>query len=352
MKTSFSPGLATSIYYAAALPIATASVVVIFVGGTALFDSLSYPGGDGDLLSFLKFAAALLIRLIQLFTWPLPLLAMCWLGRIVRAREQRRRQVIRDDLAAAADRLHANGRYVLYLRPFTSTAKISILLKHKVVFQKIPSKRTKTYANIEWGDLETAIAEAVEPLGRLLALGCPGEHIGAGRVLTDDLHWKDEFARLAHGAYRILIVPSTHAGIKWELDRLFSDPDLLSRTILIFPPSYFNFRALYSRGNYDGSEERSKFNLRVPCEQEAEEVRRDAYASAKQLGIKLSQESCDGLFLHVGPNRDVLKSLPIWVPKESLLGSLWNWWMSQTVITLSTAHLRGAITRLESTTIQ
>lgn len=340
----------TLLYYLVALPITVALGILIYVAAGAARDPLFDGSGDANLfVFFLKFAAGIIVYIIQ---WVAPLLLlwrMLSLGRIVRTKEQRRRQLARDDLAGTVARVSEVSiaspdrpqpyHYYLYLRPFSSTGKIPVLLKSKTCSYKTTpvSQKKRSHTNV-WGDLETTIAEAIEPLGTFLALGRPGEHIGAGRVLTDDLHWKDEFSHLAHGAIQILVVPSTHPGTIWELHQLLSDPNLLRKTIFILPPKY----SLRSCDWYHPYIDINKFDLGESGGNRGEAVRSDAIASMKELGIEFYDNE-NGLFLRIAASRQILAILPLWVPKRSLIGWLWDWCMSQTVVTLSTSHIRSAI---------
>ena len=76
---------------------------------------------------------------------------------------------------------------------------------------------------------------------------------------------------------------------------------------------------------------------------DADKIHADAITCLQQLGINLPQDSDYGLFVRIGAERRVLSTVPLWVPKESLAGSLWGWYMSQTVVKLSTAHIRRAV---------
>jgi hypothetical protein len=335
--TSFSPGRVTVLYYCVAIPITIVLGILIYFGVGALGDLLSHSNS-----AFVSLVASVisLIAYSAIFLLVFPMLS---LGRKVRAREQRRRQLIRDDAAAKIARpgetpsaLHDRPplrRYVLYLRPFWSTGKFGVLLERKVLSHRIPGARTRLYATFIWGDLETTMAEAIEPLGTFLALGHPGEHIGAGRVLIDDSHWQNEFTHLAHGAERILIVPSTHAGTKWELGQLLSHPGLLRKAIFILPPGPVSLPLPGVK--YAGVEHIFKFE--ALAENEVRRIRREAIESMKLLKIDLPVDYENGLFLRIDAKRQVLAAIRFYAGVAD--GR-----------TISAASIRSAITKLSSST--
>jgi len=84
-------------------------------------------------------------------------------------------------------------------------------------------------------DLETMIAYSIAPTLPLLALGKPGEHLGAGRIQTTDEHWQEEILHLMQTARLILIIPSHRAGTLWEIATL-RNGGFLDKTIFIMPP--------------------------------------------------------------------------------------------------------------------
>jgi hypothetical protein len=87
-------------------------------------------------------------------------------------------------------------------------------------------------------DLETVVAMSVDSYAPLIALGRPGEQVGAGRVLTTEESWKATFEKLAGGVSTIFLIPSSHPGTLWELRRVVVDPEMLRKTAFIIPPYY------------------------------------------------------------------------------------------------------------------
>ena len=331
MKNSFSPGITTIVYY-----------VIAAIIGIVLFYLLPQWTSNFGWIAFY-------VVIIGYFT--IVLLIEC-IGFIVKKRERIRRQKSRDDLAASIAKLRKTaipnkGRqhnYFLYLRPFSSTGKIKIKLKSKNYYHRVSGYKAKAYITDVWGDLETTLAEAVEPLGTFLALGKPGEHLGAGRVFTDDSHWRDEFFRLAHGAKGILIVPSTHSGTKWEIEQLLYNPFLLYKTIFIIPPEYH--QAFFPNSHYD---ETSKFEIENPDINSAIEIKEDAFNCMNKLGIKLSRnDAMEGLFLNIDNKRRVVGRMPFWVAKKSVISSLWNWYSSINQVVLSIKHIHDVIKQFSS----
>lgn len=107
------------------------------------------------------------------------------------------------------------ARFGLYLRPFVTT-------------NAIPLGRI---------DLETILAYSFAPIMPIVALGQPGEHIGAGRIQTTDDRWQHEISRMLDRAALILCIPSARPGTLWELEQLKARA-LLGKTVFIMPRNF------------------------------------------------------------------------------------------------------------------
>ena len=179
------------------------------------------------LASALLFAGLVVLTNVLLSKqWFLAISACIWLGlglesqlalirvRLIQPeRDQRARKIARwievEDLSSG----DLPEEFGLYLRPFGLTGKLEV----------------------GGVDLETAFAYALAPFLPLIALGRPGEAIGAGRIQTRDEMWQADILRLLDAASFILLIPSHRQGTLWEIDRL-KERCLFGKTILVMPP--------------------------------------------------------------------------------------------------------------------
>jgi hypothetical protein len=131
--------------------------------------------------------------------------------------------------------------YFLYLRAFETTRRLKApLFLLDLLTLGLSQLRTR--------ELESFLSESLRKTGTLIALGHPGENFGAGRVTTSNKVWMSDIARLAHGAYGILLIPSHRPGTLWEIEHLERE-GLLSRTIFVMPPESrrFNWRSHWAQ---------------------------------------------------------------------------------------------------------
>jgi ankyrin repeat protein len=84
-------------------------------------------------------------------------------------------------------------------------------------------------------DLETSIAYSISHLLTFVALGQPGEHIGAGRIETEDFRWRNMAEDLIRNASIVLMIPSGRPGTIWEI-RFLKENNFLEKTIFMMPP--------------------------------------------------------------------------------------------------------------------
>ncbi len=141
--------------------------------------------------------------------------------------------------------------YCLYLRPFDSTKRLKIVVKawrQKRSMLDPDGFAFSTYIKgfgetfiyrryAIWGDVETLLAQQLESFKvPLMALGNPGEQIGAGRMDTAEETWKKDVQELAAGARALFVLPSTAAGTTWEINYIFGHPELLTKTFFLVPP--------------------------------------------------------------------------------------------------------------------
>jgi hypothetical protein len=162
-----------------------------------------------------------------------------------RAAQQRSRE------SAVLSRLPAlrsgSEPYYLYLRPFASTGGVRVL--RRVAKRK---RSLATYGSdprfnpgagfiykleVVWNDLETLLEAAVRPKGPLVALGRPGEQLGAARIASDEEDWKGLVEDLVHHAVLVFVLPSQDAGTAWELSLITANPALLRKTVFVIPGS-------------------------------------------------------------------------------------------------------------------
>jgi hypothetical protein len=119
--------------------------------------------------------------------------------------------------------------FYLYLRPFSITRRIP--MKNPRLGQVQDSFRPDRVQ-----DFERVLATALEKSGTpLIALGKPGEAVGAGRYQTSDENWQSVFDRLASVATAILMVPSTHTGTLVEIEWLV-EHGMIGKTVFFQPP--------------------------------------------------------------------------------------------------------------------
>ena len=136
-------------------------------------------------------------------------------------RQLNRRQKVRDQRAdSIVEVCQANDietlknlPFCVYLRSFNTTAKL-------------------LNGNVEF---ETALASLISGRMSVIALGEPGEHIGAGRVTTDEASWKIMIAKMITNAHAILIIPSEQPGTLWEIDYLIKEKLLDKVTFIMHP---------------------------------------------------------------------------------------------------------------------
>jgi hypothetical protein len=118
--------------------------------------------------------------------------------------------------------------FYLYLRPFSITNKVPMINPERTQVQDslYPDRRL---------DFESVLTTALALRGiPLLALGKPGEAVGAGRYPTDDESWEDIFRKLGAAASGILVVPTLHPGTLLEVGWIVKNKQL-SKTVFLQP---------------------------------------------------------------------------------------------------------------------
>ena len=99
-------------------------------------------------------------------------------------------------------------------------------------------------------EFEAEVERALRPIGPLVALGKPLEHMGAGRIRVGDHEWRDAVERLMDAAELIVLLPSSRPGTTWEVRTLLSEGRLV-KTIVVDPPDDLGA----DDATYDPSEE-------------------------------------------------------------------------------------------------
>jgi hypothetical protein len=147
----------------------------------------------------------------------------------------RRRQAWQDARAAEimstlrADAAAPAPPFFLYLRAFETTGRLRVPLFVRLRRGSVAITQGVT------DDLESYVGQAVHGVAPLIALGRPGENVGAGRIATADAHWQADIDVLIRRARGVLLVPSDRAGTRWEIDQL-QRSGLLPKVIFVMPP--------------------------------------------------------------------------------------------------------------------
>ncbi|TXS95851.1 ankyrin repeat domain-containing protein [Parahaliea maris] len=175
----------------------------IFVGGLVLGDNLA-TDGLSIVLGFVIASCDLGLK-----AWRLRKIKG-FLREDQKIHDQRAQQIVEEQLAGES----AQQGFLLYLRAFSTTGKLKS------------------------GDLdfETALALGEPRSLPLVALGGPGEHIGAGRALTTESNWRNVVLGLMDASTAIFIVPSLRGGTMWEMLQI-REKHYLHKTIFILPPA-------------------------------------------------------------------------------------------------------------------
>jgi hypothetical protein len=134
--------------------------------------------------------------------------------------------------------------YTVYLRPFASTGEIS-----DIGVGAPTAGAGANFAGVQI-ELEEQIERALRPLGRLVALGQPLEHIGAGRIPVGEEEWRDAIRLLLSKARLIVMLPSASMGTLEEVTMLI-DTGLIERTVLIDPPNLRRSRKFNQAAEWD-----------------------------------------------------------------------------------------------------
>ena len=140
---------------------------------------------------------------------------------------QRSRDLRAQQIFAALQRGETPPPFTLYLRPFASTGTFTQTSSSMIGAGALGGETT---------ELEAQMERAVRPLGPLVALGAPLEHIGAGRIKVGDDAWRKAVDMLMPHARLIVMLPSSRAGTLAEIDMILKS-NLIRRTVMIDPPN-------------------------------------------------------------------------------------------------------------------
>src|SRR5262249_12897521 len=136
------------------------------------------------------------------------------------AQRQRDREALK--LRSALARNDPVKPYTIWLRPFTSTGRLHIVLVDKIYFSRLPhpdgtGSGPSNVRVVELGDLELVLADKLRRVAPLVGLGRSGEQPGAGRIESEEESWHSDFHLLARRARAIYVVPAPNEGTQWEI---------------------------------------------------------------------------------------------------------------------------------------
>jgi hypothetical protein len=123
---------------------------------------------------------------------------------------------------ALAQEIDDSTPIVLYLRPFKTDVKMG-----KYIFTQFYFGGVRT--------MEEQLAEVLQPFGRLLAIGQPGETLpkpGAAKIYADD-DWKKVVIDKMKTSRLVVILAGTGEGLLWELKEAFEVVDPTKILILV-----------------------------------------------------------------------------------------------------------------------
>ena len=163
------------------------------------------------------------------------LAAVSIVAGIISAGQQKRQQRERDARASQIieDLQREDKRsYSLYLRGFFTTGRMPI-------FTDMADRALSAAGSEGILDIEAIVGDAVESESPLVALGKPGEQIGAGRIQSQVEQWQKDVDLLAKGATHIFVLPTDTPGTKWEIEYIMEN-QLIERCIFLMPPAGSN----------------------------------------------------------------------------------------------------------------
>lgn len=201
-------------------------------------------------------------------------------------------QLVRDRASArvyqtvlAAGKEPVEGQIFLYLRPFAITGQFGVGdgkvldAADGTAIREWHDAQTRQWSRTEMpmfaigvgvsegpslfeqnAELESLIERALRDAGTLLALGRPGEAMGAGRLPTEEGEWRHAVALLMDASTICLVVPSAHLGTLWEIKELVERGHL--RKCCIFMPPTIDERS-YS-GEWKAAQDALRGLLELP----------------------------------------------------------------------------------------
>jgi hypothetical protein len=160
---------------------------------------------------------------------------------------------------------HPEERIILYLRPFAITGLMKVedgrfleAADQAAISDEHDSKTQQwrqttvplgslnidvreAVSLFEQGsELEATIEQAMSGAGHFIALGQPGEAIGAGRLPSLESEWREACQVMIEAATLCIVVPSANAGTRWEIEYL-ADNELLDKCCVFMPPAVGGF---------------------------------------------------------------------------------------------------------------
>lgn len=159
---------------------------------------------------------------------------------------RKKRQIKRDIKAVLLlDRLQQGYEepFSLYLRSFSQEEK----LKRRKGFWWYILIEGDIFG-IDRETLDLMISSEVRDSYPMIALGRPGEKLGAGRLPSTDTDWQALILLLMERAKVIFMVPSISKGVIWEMEIL--SRHYYEKTIYIMPPPKYYYGAAESVEEY------------------------------------------------------------------------------------------------------
>ena len=212
------------------------------ISGSAIFIAAICFGGPSSPFDFWNRLALFIVVGLPLFLVVRHLaLKLSRAGALARRRDWQKGQAKRDRRALAILERLSRGdipKYSVYLRPFAITGKV--IVKH----QEYQSGPVSEVDKERVRDLEMLFSQALDRYEPMIALGLPGESIGAGRIQTDDQTWIDTISLMIQHSKLLILVPSSNPGTLHEI-AMISSNHWLDKTVFIMPPTALDSRLDY-----------------------------------------------------------------------------------------------------------